>query len=192
MTRRLFRGLVGMGILVLGASVAVDAHHLLRRQWKGVINDYTPQNETDPSVSVDLKGPWQIAGEWSLLVEGDPGRAEFSAALGMVRSDEGALDNGGLDPQSARGAHTHHISVSGVTVTAIPNGIEVSGPATITGNGNFPPPFGSSSSVVVDITGGNAVPYSNITLRFGGDAIKHFGTMPVHGVVRSYREDHTR
>jgi len=48
-------------------------------------------------------------------------------------------------------------------------------------NGNL---AGFSGSLVdVQITGGEAVPYSNITLTFGGSASSHFGHQPLHGVV---------
>jgi len=181
MKTRSLRWVVGTGVLVLAASVAADAHHLLRQYWKGVINDYT--------VATGLGGPWDVGGEWSLTVKGDPGVADFSAALTMVRSDLGVTDNGGsLDDPAARVAHTHHIALVGGTVTPIANGIRVTGPATITGNGNFPPPFGPSSTLQIDVTGGTSVAYSNVKLTFGGDASAHFGTLPVHGVVRSFRQ----
>ena len=38
-------------------------------------------------------------------------------------------------------------------VTLIPNGIEVTGPAAITANGVYPPPFGTGSTLTIDITG---------------------------------------
>jgi hypothetical protein len=181
MKSRTFRSLAGAGILLLTMGVAAEAHHLLHRHWKGVINDYTAET--------GLGGPWQIVGEWSLTAKDDPDHADFSAALGMVRSDLGVID-ANLDPDASgsRSAHTHHIALSGATLThPASGGIRVTGPATITGNGN-PAPFGPNSTLTIDITGGTLVPFSNITLTFGGDATKHFGTLPVHGVVRSYRE----
>jgi hypothetical protein len=183
MSNRSLRWLAGMGIMVLAASVAVAEAHdrAVRRYWSGVLNDST--------VAAPLGGPWEIRGEWSLKVDGDAGRADFSAALTMLRSDLGVTENGGdLDDPAARNAHTHHITLVGGSVTPIANGLRVSGPATITGNGNFPPPFGGSSTLQIDVTGGNSVAYSNVKLTFGGDATNHFGTAPVHGAVRSYRE----
>jgi hypothetical protein len=73
-------------------------------------------------------------------------------------------------------------------VTFLPGGgIEVTGPATITANGNFPPPFGPSSTLTIEITGGNGVPYSNLKVTFIGDAQTQFGMQAVNGVVRGVR-----
>ena len=63
--------------------------------------------------------------------------------------------------------------------------LPVTGPATITGNGKFPPPFGTASTLQIDVVGGNSVAFSNVKFTFGGDAAKHFGTQPVNGVIRS-------
>jgi len=41
----------------------------------------------------------------------------------------------------------------------------------------------SGSPVDVHLTGGDTLPYSNITLTFGGGAVSHFGDQPFHGVV---------
>ena len=51
------------------------------------------------------------------------------------------------------------------------------------------PPFGTNSTLQVDVTGGDLVAYSNVTLTFGGDAAKHFGTNPVAGVVSGVKKD---
>jgi hypothetical protein len=110
----------------------------VHRYWRGVINDYT--------IEASLGGPWEIGGEWSLKVDGYPGRADFSAALTMVRSDVGVTDNGGdLDDPAARNAHTHHITLLGGTVTPITNGIRVTGPAAT--SVSLPQPFTRSQVV---------------------------------------------
>lgn len=70
-------------------------------------------------------------------------------------------------------------------MSQLPNGFRVSGPVTITGNGNFPPPFGPNSTVQIDVIGGNHLVFSNIKMTFGGDAANHFGSQPVNGVVRN-------
>ena len=67
-------------------------------------------------------------------------------------------------------------------VAAIGNGFRISGTAVITSNGSLAP-F-SSSPVTVDITGGNTVGFSNVSVTFGGAAATHFGAEPVRGVVR--------
>jgi hypothetical protein len=94
------------------------------------------------------------------------------------------LNNGNFDP-NARGAHTHHVTMSNVAVTWLSNGFRISGPATITLNGN-PAPV-SPSLLVIDVTGGKDVKLSNITLTFGNPGSKHFGSEPLPGVVQSVK-----
>jgi hypothetical protein len=147
-----------------------------RVTYSGLINDHT----------IATAGSWEVHGVWTLDLKGRTGTAEFSAALTMERADYWFLTNLNppADPNSltARNAHTHHIAVTDAIVTALANGFRVSGPATLTGNGATPP-FGTSSTVQLDVTGGDLVTYSNITLTFGGDAVKHFGPEPLAGVV---------
>jgi hypothetical protein len=73
-------------------------------------------------------------------------------------------------------------------VTTIPGGIQVMGPATVTANGVFPPPFGPVLPVLtIQITGSTGednVEFANITVLFGKPASGHFGLNPLHGVVR--------
>lgn len=103
----------------------------------------------------------------------------------MERSDEGIIENGhgdfdGTNPAD-RMAHTHHITLFEGHVTTIAGGIEIKGPARITGNGSFPPPFQMNtdlSELTIDITGGNTVAFSNIAVTFGDQAAGHFGTKP--------------
>jgi hypothetical protein len=96
----------------------------------------------------------------------------------------------GGDPNNpkSRNADTHHIMVSDATVTSLANGFRVSGPATITGNGNFPPPFGPNTTVQIDVLGGNTVDLSNIKLTFIGDAATHFGTQPVNRGFKTFND----
>lgn len=168
--------LAQIGVIVLAAAVGAMAQAPTSVNLSGVINDYTPAN---------VSGPWEVRGTWSLSVKG-AGTASFSAALTMERSDQGVLLNGGgdLDSPAARNAHTHHLTLANGTVTPITGGFRVTGPATITGNGKFPPPFGTSSTLQIDVVGGNSVAFSNVKITFGGDAAKHFGTQPVNGVVQ--------
>jgi hypothetical protein len=84
------------------------------------------------------------------------------------------------DPQ-VRSHHTHHVTVTNAEVSALANGFRVSGTGVITVNGSVAP-F-SGSPVQVDITGGNAVTYSNIQVTFAGAAAGHFGPHPLDGVV---------
>jgi hypothetical protein len=140
----------------------------------GFINAYSAQSGG---------GPWEIRGEWSLKLHGQSGKADFSAVLTMVRSDYWVLGNpAGLTNPALRGAHTHHVAMVDGTVTPIANGFELNGPIMVTGNGNQAP-F-AAPTLQVDVTGGQAVAFSNIALTFGGGAASHFGTYPLTGVVR--------
>lgn len=167
--------------LVGAGALAQTPNHA---KFYGVINDFTPASTVTPG------GPWEVRGHWSLVLKGKYGKADckadFSAALTMERSDQGVIQNGGDDLNNPmdRMAHTHHITLVNGAVTAIPGGFQVTGPATVTANGKFPPPFGSDlPTVTIDITGENSVEFSNLTLVFGDPAAGHFGTQPVHGVV---------
>jgi hypothetical protein len=138
----------------------------------GEINDHT----TPPL------GSWEIHGVWTMNVRGNSGKADFTAALTMERSDYWLLSAANPSDPAARSPHTHHVSVNDGLVSVIAKGFRVSGPATVTGNGGTPP-FGTSSTLQVDVTGAELVTYSNIALTFGGDALNHFGGNPIAGVV---------
>jgi hypothetical protein len=92
-----------------------------------------------------------------------------------------------FDP-SARGAHTHHITLVGGEVTPITNGFRVTGTAKFTLNGGPAPVAIEPSMVVIEITGGSDVEFSNITLTFEPPGSNHFGTEPLPGVVQSIEE----
>jgi hypothetical protein len=170
------------GVLVLALGISALAQTPKHMRFRGLFRDYTPAN--NPAT---VAGPWEVGGEWSLELKGESDNVEFSAALTMVHSDLG-VTGGDLNTPKARNAHTHHVTLVDGTVEPLTNGFRVTGTAIITGNGIFPPPFGGSSSVQIDITGGNGVTYSNIQMTFSGDAPAHFGAQPINGVVRSARE----
>lgn len=173
-----------LSLLAAAAGVAQDL--------KGVINDYSP--------STVKGGPWEMHGQWTLDLH--PGRdtADFSADMTM----SGYGTSGGvLDALFAgQNAHTHNLKLSNQKVIwnmdgcptfspATKQGFQISGTVSLlTGNGsNAPfetdPP---TSTLQVCVTGGDevpySVPYSNITLVFGGPAAAHFGKQAIHGVVR--------
>lgn len=160
-----------VGMVLLVGSISTLAQSPGEVHLRGSINDYTPAS---------VGGPWQITGQWSLNLHGQSGSADFAASVTMVRSDLGVTD---LNSPSQRHAHTHHILLANGTVTPIANGFRVTGAATITANGNFPPPFGPSSTLEIDVVGGNTVAPSNINLTLTGDAVVHFGSQPINGVV---------
>jgi hypothetical protein len=170
-----------MALAVGTGALAQTPKHMT---FRGTINDFTP--------ATPVSGPWEVRGHWSLMVKGGSGKADFSASLTMERSDLGVMQSGGgdLDNPTDRNAHTHHITLVDGELTSIPNGYQWTGKATITANGMFPPPFGSQlPTLTIDITGGNSVPFSNVTLLFGDPAAGHFGGHPLHGVVRTQDKD---
>jgi len=186
-----------IAVLLLAAGTGALAQTPNHMKFSGVINDFTP-------ASISPGGPWEVRGPWSLVVKGKYDRpdckADFSAALTMERSDLGVMQNGGGDLNNSmdRMAHTHTIKLVNGDVTAIPGGIQVTGVATVTANGVFPPPFGSVLPTltieIVGSTGESSIPFSNVSLAFTNPAAGHFGTAPLHGVVvkTSHKDDPLR
>jgi len=181
-----FWWLAKIGLFIVAVSMGTLAQNPQPVHFRGTINDFTPAS--------GVAGPWEISGTWSLDMRGDSGKATFSAALTMVRSDMGVMlkgtrtsGGGSLDVPAQRNAHTHHLMLVNGTVSLIPNGFEVTGPITITANGKFPPPFGTPSTATIGIVGGNLVATSNIKLTLAGAAAAHFGSQPINGVVRSVK-----
>ena len=167
---------MAQALFVLAACLGLFAQSTTVK-LSGVLNDYTPSN-------VSPTGPWEVRGDWTLVLKPALSQANFEASLTMVRSDYWVTQNSStIDDPSQRVPHTHHVTLIGGTVTSITNGFEVSGVATVTASGN-PPPFGSSIPIVIDVTGGTNVKYSNIKLTFQSPADGHFGTEPLEGVVR--------
>lgn len=178
MIRNRFQWVALVGVLVMAASTGGQAHGSKKVHFSGLIDD----------VTISSVGSWAIHGVWSLDLKGESGEADFTAAVDMERSDYFFVANPTADPNllATRNAHTHNIAIVDGTVTSIPGGFRVSGPATLTGNGGTPP-FGTSSTLQVDITGGDIVAFSNVKLTFGGNAATHFGSLPVSGVVRRWK-----
>ena len=185
--------------LALAAGIHTLAQDWTPKHFSGVINDYTPVSATSTTA-------WELRGPWSLTLNTETGTADFSAALTMEFSINGQnpVNVQALNP------HTHHVKMTGATITYDPTDcplpasvtpiprIEVSGMATITANGGpFPPgsftPVPSHLQVCIDggTTFGTVVTYSNITLAFQAPASGHFGSQPIHGVIRKadWRDD---
>lgn len=152
-------------VIVLASTSQIIAQPaMMVRDMKadGIIDDFTPV--------LDANGPWQVSGQWSLKITHHGERGDFSVALNMVRAEN-----------LVRSPHTHQVTISDGEITSLANGFQISGNATITVNGNLA--GFSGSPVTVQVTGGSAIPFSNISLTFGGGAIMHFGDQPLHGVV---------
>jgi hypothetical protein len=183
------------GVALTLAAGLVWAQDIMRVQFSGRINDYSPSNVSG--------GPWEIRGDW-VIDAAMSGTANFSAALTMETSDYGISDATKVDPTNptTRSPHTHHITMTGATVTydtsvcpantpaTVGSGIVITGTASIMANGG-PAPFDSSgpSTLQVCIIGGLDVEYSNVTLVFSGPATGHFGPQAIHGVVSAVRQD---
>ena len=139
-------------------------------------------------------------GQWSVDLDGQ-GNGDFYADMTM---SDYATTNGLPDgTKGGQNPHTHHIRLTKAAVTGNMSGCPVYlKPATlagfqlngtvslITGNGNSAPfepapPAPPTSQLQVCITGAAEVPYSNMTMVFTGNATMHFGTQPIHGVVRT-------
>ncbi|HTB20431.1 MAG TPA: hypothetical protein VK708_20040 [Bryobacteraceae bacterium] len=190
--KRYITGICGIAIAAAAlASAPAQAQDLRPVHFSGLINDYSPS--TSPG------GPYEIRGDWSLDVQAG-GTATFSADLNMETSDYGITGATKVDPTNpaTRSPHTHHISVTNATVSydtslcpansppTTVSGLMVTGTAPTTANGG-PAPFdpNNTSTLQVCIMGGSGVSFSNVTLVYKGPATAHFGTQPIHGVVRS-------
>jgi hypothetical protein len=171
-------GVRNFAVLMLAVATGVLAQTPAPTQFTGVINDYSP------STTVSPMGPWEMRGPWTLTLNADSSKADFSATLTMELSDY-TRNSSNVDTTSgatARMQHTHHIAIEAGTVTQIPTGgFELSGPVTVTKDGS-PAPF-AASTLSVEIIGGTTVEFSNITLQFAGGATGHFGSQLIHGVV---------
>ncbi len=188
-------------LLLCGAAALAQAPRGREVHLRGLLNDYTPSTVSG--------GPYEMRGKWEIAL--NPGRdtADFSVEMNMETSDYGT-QIGIVDPANpaTRGAHTHHIAVTGAKVVWNMDGCPALSPKTlqgfqftgtvnlITGNGSVAPfeTTPPSSMVQVCVTGGNfapgSVPFSNLTMTFvdlptgvHSPATKHFGLQPIHGVV---------
>ena len=185
-------GIFGIAIALSGVALVVaQAQDLRPVRFSGVVNDYSPSTVSG--------GPYEIRGDWALDVARS-GTASFSADLNMETSDYGITGATQVDPTNpaTRSPHTHHISMTNVTVSydtsvcpannppTTVSGLVVNGTATTSGNGG-PASFESkgASTLQVCIMGGSEVTFSNVTLVYTGPATGHFGSQPIHGVVRS-------
>lgn len=198
-----------LAVLVLAAATGALAQAPIPDHFSGIISDYTPLIST-----LSPTGPYEMRGHWSLHLKGRAEKADFSAYMTMELSDSGVAAAGGnlADPKS-RGAHTHHIVMTDAAVSSEPSDTStcptfspantalfvVTGTANfISGNGNAAPfeKLGPTT-LHVCISGGtdgtSEVQYSNMTLVMSGPAAdKHFGSQPIHGVVRFPRNPEER
>jgi len=190
-----------IAVLVLAIGTGAQAQAPSPKHFSGILNDYT--------AATGVGGPWEMHGSWSLKLKGDSGLADFSAVMTMEHPDYWVLANPSAPPApatvdnpGARSPHTHHLTMTDAVVSYDPTVCPVDSPATtvrfvvtgqadITGNGTAAPfqtkgGVTTLSTLQVCITGGSEVTYSNVTLTFAAKtpATGHFGSLPIHGVVR--------
>ena len=163
-----------IGLFVVAGVTCVIAGTRAPNHFAGQINDST--------AVAGGTGPWEVHGPWTLDINERTGKAEFSAAVTMELTDF-ALSGSSIGA-SARMQHTHHLTVATGTVTSITGGFEVTGPVTITKDGGPAPMALQGTTLVIDVTGGSLVEFSNVALTFQDGAAGHFGTTALHGVVR--------
>jgi hypothetical protein len=180
--------------LALSSGAFAQAHSPFT--LSGTISDYNPF----------AMGGYEMRGTWFLTVSGGSEVADFSASMSMEHSDLWMIDNNTTDT-TQRDQHTHHFVMTHAQVISDPKyvqencptaqftvaptttGFAIVGLATTTGNGGNPPfaPNGEKSQLRICVTGSDKVAFSNITLMFssGSNASKHFGIVPINGVVKS-------
>jgi hypothetical protein len=194
-----------IAVLVFAVSTGAQAQAPSPRHLSGLINDYTP--------ATGVVGPWELHGAWSLKLKGESGKADFSAILTMEHDDYWVLANPTTPPATptvdnpgARSPHTHRIIMTDALVSYDPSvcpanspattvRFVVTGPADIAANGTSAPfqtkgGVTTLSTLQVCISGGTEVAFSNVTLTFASNApaTGHFGSQPIHGVIRKTHE----
>jgi hypothetical protein len=135
-------GTCGCAVLMLAVATSLLAQTSTPTEFSGVINDYSPATTVTPM------GPWEMRGSWSLTLDPQSGKGDFSAALTMELSDytRSAANVDSTSGSDSRMQHTHHITMQGGTVTQIATGgFEVTGPVSITKDGS-PAPLKASTS----------------------------------------------
>ena len=169
-------------LLALAVGAGALAENPRHKVFSGFLNAYSPQTTAI--------GPYEIRGPWSLKLKDNGNKADFTAELNMELSDGWVITKnmGNFDPM-ARGAHTHHIVVCDGDVTPIANGFRVTGNAKFTKDGGPAPATIEPSTVVIEITGGTEVEYSNLTLTFLAPGSMHFGAEALPGVVQKVVEE---
>lgn len=190
-----------IAVVALAAPASALAQAPIPEHLSGILNDYTP--------ATGVSGPWEMHGSWSLERKGDSGKADFFVVMTMEHPDYWVLANPTTPPATPtvdnpglRDPHTHHLKMTEAIITYDPSVCPADSPATtvrfvitgqadITGNGT-PAPFQTKGGVTtlstlqVCITGGTEVQFSNLTMTFAAKspATGHFGSLPIHGVVR--------
>jgi hypothetical protein len=188
-----------LSLLLLVSATCAFAQDRRTVHFSGLFNDYVPLN-------ANISGsPYEMHGQWAMDLHLNWGTADFSADMTMSGFGRTPAPANAVDPtQPLVNPHTHHIRLTNMRITwnmkgcptyltPVPTtGFQIKGTVSLlTGNGSIAP-FETnppSSTLQVCVTGGDEIRYSmpnsNITMLFGGlAAAKHFGSQPIHGVVR--------
>ena len=169
-------------VIVL-VSIAAVAQNATPKHFRGVINAYSPQTTSTTGTT----GPYEVRGPWSLKLNGNSTKANFSAALNMELSDGWVItENGSNFDPIAEVPHSSRRSSRWGCLDNIYGRI----PNHRYGHDNTqwsPAPI-SPSPVTIEITGGTQLAFSNITLTFGVPGSNHFGTEPLSGIVQSVQK----
>ena len=173
-----------VALIALSTTIGVHAE-TKDKKFTGVFNAYSQQITT----KTGLSGPYEVRGPWTIKMKKGGTKADFSAAVTMVFTDGWAmtLNGSNFDP-TMRNAHTHHITLTDADVAwNLTGGFEITGTATVTLNGNPAPLTVAPTPVVINVTGGTDVEFSNISLTFLPPGSSHFGTAPLNGVVHNVK-----
>jgi hypothetical protein len=199
-------------IVVLAVTASAQSQAPTPDHFSGILNDYTPA--TGVGGPWEMHGSWSLklkkeSGKADFSVVMTMEHPDYWVlanppvpANPPIPTLSATVDNPGL-----RNPHTHHLTMTDATVSYDAATLSLcpadsptttarfvlTGDADITGNGTAAPFQKSPTTGVVTlsplqvcITGGTEVTYSNMTMTFttGAPAIKHFGSLPIHGVVR--------
>ena len=131
-------------------------------------------------------GPWEMRGPWTLTLNQDTSKADFSATLTMELSDY-TRNSSNIDSTSAttgtNAAHSPHHDPGRHSHANPTGGFELSGPVTITKDGSPAPLAASTLSVSHHRRKERRVFQHHIAIP--GWCTVHFGPQLIHGVVTS-------
>jgi hypothetical protein len=199
-------------IAVLAITASAQSQAPAPDHFSGILNDYTAASGIGGPW--EMHGSWSLhlkreSGKADFSVVMTMEHTDYWVLANPpvqttppVPTLSSTVDNPGL-----RNPHTHHLTMTDATVSYDMTALSLcpvdsptttarlvlTGLADITGNGTAAPFQKSPTTGVITlsplqvcITGGTEVTYSNMTMTFetGAPAIKHFGSFPIHGVVR--------
>jgi hypothetical protein len=113
MKNKVLSWVVRTGVIVgLAAVVSAQAQAPSPKEFSGILNDYT--------AATGVGGPWEMHGKWTLKLNRDSSKADFSAVMTMEHPDSWVAANPGgvppnppnIDNPTARSPHTHHITMT--------------------------------------------------------------------------------